>query len=129
MFKRIARIMQHIYRTLYSRLFSIGYSRGLVVTTGYGVHFYRGDNVYIGLNALIRPGARSGNRVIIGAGSAVRDHLPASSDAAGMPARAIKNFDDYKKSVMQRSLHLGLKGEEKVAALKAHFKIMDGRKE
>lgn len=87
-----------------------------------------GDDVYIGLNTLILPGAHIGNRVIIGAGSVVRGHIPDDSVAAGVPARVIKSLEDYKKSAMERSLHLGhLKGEEKAAALKAHFKIADGK--
>lgn len=88
-----------------------------------------GDDVYIGLNTLILPGARIGNRVIIGAGSVVCGHIPDNSVAAGVPARVIKSLDDYKKKAMERSLHFGhLKGKEKEAALKAHFNVPHGNR-
>lgn len=83
-----------------------------------------GDDVYIGLNSLILPGARIGNRVIIGAGSVVSGNIPDDSVAAGVPARVIKTLEEYKVSAISRSLHLGhLKGKKKDAALRKHFNL------
>ena len=85
-----------------------------------------GDDVYIGLNTLILPGAKIGNRVIIGAGSIVSGIIPDDSVAAGIPARVIKTLDQYKDSVIKRSLHLGhLSGKQKESALKKHFGISE----
>lgn len=86
-----------------------------------------GDDVYIGLNTLILPGAKIGNRVIIGAGSVVSGHIPDDSVAAGVPARVIKSLEDYKQRAMDRSLRFGhLKGKEKEAALREYFKVNGG---
>ena len=78
-----------------------------------------GNDVYIGLRAMILPGASIGNRCIIAAGSVVSGKIPDKSVARGVPARVIKSTDEYLKGAMERSLHLGhLSGREKEKALK-----------
>ncbi len=49
-----------------------------------------GDNVWIGANSIILAGAMIGSHSVIGAGSIVTGEIPASSLAAGSPARVIK---------------------------------------
>ena len=83
-----------------------------------------GDNVYIGLNCLIMPGVRIGNRVIIGAGSVVTKDIPDNSVATGVPARVIKSIDQYLESAKLRSLHFGnLSPSQKEKALKSYFNV------
>ena len=53
------------------------------------------DNVFIGINSIILPGAQIGNNVIIGAGSVVSGKIPDNSVAAGNPARVIRTLDEY----------------------------------
>ncbi|SRR6266702_2611516 len=56
-----------------------------------------GDDVFIGMNTLILPGVRIGDRCIIGAGSVVNRSIPSGSIAAGVPARIIGSFDEYER--------------------------------
>ena len=82
-----------------------------------------GDNVYIGVNAIILPGVSIGNNVIVGAGSVVTKNISSNSVAVGNPARVIKTLDDYLEKAKENSLHLGhLKGKEKDNALRDYFR-------
>jgi acetyltransferase-like isoleucine patch superfamily enzyme len=86
-----------------------------------------GDDVYIGINSLILPGVTIGNRCIIGAGSIVTRNVPDNSVVVGVPARVIKTTDEYLKSAMAKSLHLGhLTGDAKKAELRRHFAAFAG---
>lgn len=51
---------------------------------------YIGDNCFIGNYAVIMPGVKIGNEVIIGAGSIVTKDIPSNCIAAGNPARVIR---------------------------------------
>ena len=54
-----------------------------------------GNDVWIGQNSLILPGAKIGDGVIIGANSVVGGEIPPYSIVAGNPARLVrKRFDD-----------------------------------
>ena len=48
-----------------------------------------GDDVFIGMNALILKGVRIGERAVVGAGSVVSRAVPAGAIVAGNPARVI----------------------------------------
>jgi acetyltransferase-like isoleucine patch superfamily enzyme len=48
------------------------------------------DNVWIGANSVILPGATIGSGAVVGAGSVVRDGVPAGAMAAGVPARVLR---------------------------------------
>lgn len=81
-----------------------------------------GNDVYIGLNAIILPGVTIGNNVVIGAGAVVTKDIPDNSVAVGIPARVIKSADEYLKKIKKESLHLGhLKGQEKDKALMDYY--------
>lgn len=54
-----------------------------------------GDNVFIGMNAIILMGADIGNNVIIGAGSVVSGSIPDNCVAAGVPAKPICTLEQY----------------------------------
>lgn len=54
-----------------------------------------GNNVFIGMNAIILKGVHIGNNVIIGAGSLVNRDIPDNSVVAGNPARVICDLETY----------------------------------
>jgi maltose O-acetyltransferase len=54
-----------------------------------------GNNVFIGVGAIILPNVRVGNDVIIGAGSVVTDSIPDNSVAIGNPARVISTKSEF----------------------------------
>ena len=81
-----------------------------------------GNNVYIGEETMILPGAHIGNNCVIGARSVVTKDIPDNSVAAGVPARVIKTTDQYLQKLKRESLHLGhLKGKEKDLALREYY--------
>lgn len=62
-----------------------------------------GDDVFIGLNAIIMPGVTVGDGAIIGAGAVVtRDVLP-HTVVAGNPARQICTVEEYIEKVKKKS--------------------------
>ena len=54
-----------------------------------------GNNVFIGMNAIILKGVTVGNNVIIGAGSLVNKDIPDNCVVAGNPARVIMSLEEY----------------------------------
>jgi len=50
-----------------------------------------GNNVFIGIQAIILPGTKIGDNVIVGAGAVVASDLPGNGIYAGNPARKINN--------------------------------------
>jgi len=82
-----------------------------------------GDNVFIGLQAIILAGVKIGSNCVIGAGSIVTKDVPDNSIYAGVPAKFIKSTDEFLSKAKKDSLKIGhLTGEEKVLAYKAIFK-------
>ena len=80
------------------------------------------NNVYIGNNVTILPGVTIGNNVIIGTGSVITKDIPDNCVVAGVPAKFIKNIDEYKEKLIKNSIHLGhLKGKEKDEALRKYY--------
>jgi acetyltransferase-like isoleucine patch superfamily enzyme len=51
------------------------------------------DNVWIGENVSILPGANIGRGVVVGANSVVKGNIPAYTIAVGAPAKIIKQFN------------------------------------
>lgn len=56
-----------------------------------------GDDVWIGMRAIILPGVRIGSGVVIGAGAVVTKDVPDYAVVGGVPARVIR----YRKSKEQ----------------------------
>jgi acetyltransferase-like isoleucine patch superfamily enzyme len=56
-----------------------------------------GSDVFIGVNSIILPGVRIGNRVIVAAGSVINRSIPDNCVVAGVPAKFIKTFDEYER--------------------------------
>lgn len=54
-----------------------------------------GDNVHIGMHAIILPGVTIGSNSVIGAGAVVTKDVPEGSVAAGVPARVIRSIGEY----------------------------------
>lgn len=54
-----------------------------------------GNNVHIGVNALIMPGVHIGNNCIIGAGAVVTRDIPDNTVVAGVPAKAICSIEEF----------------------------------
>ena len=55
-----------------------------------------GNNVWIGMNAVILPGVTIGDNVVVGAGSVVNMDIPSDTIAAGNPCRLIRKKDPYR---------------------------------
>ncbi len=54
-----------------------------------------GDNVFIGMNAVILMGTKIGSNVIIGAGAVVSGNIPDNVVVAGNPARVIRTIQEH----------------------------------
>lgn len=81
-----------------------------------------GDNVFIGNNSILLPGAKIGNNVIIGAGSIVIGTLEGNSVYAGVPAKRIRSIDDYANKILKSSLNTkGMKPKEKEIIIRQFF--------
>lgn len=56
-----------------------------------------GDNVFIGMNAIVLPGTTIGNNVIVGAGSIVSKNLPDDCVCVGSPAKPIMSIEEFRE--------------------------------
>ena len=66
-------------------------------------HYQRvmiGNNVFIGMNAIILPGIKIGNNVIIGAGAVVTKSITDGMVVAGNPAKVIGEFKNYEDKAL-----------------------------
>lgn len=73
-----------------------------------------GNNVFIGMNAVIMPGVTIGNNVVIGTGSIVTKNIPDNSVACGVPAKVIETIEEYReKSLPGIVLTNGMTDDEK----------------
>lgn len=63
-----------------------------------------GDNVFIGMNAIVLMGSRIGDDCVIGAGSVVSGSIPPRSVAAGNPAKVICSIDDFYRKRKEKEL-------------------------
>lgn len=84
------------------------------------------DNCFIGANTIILPNVEIGENVIIGAGSVITKSIPSNVVAAGVPAKVIKNLDEYYDGIKDKVIYTyGMGAEEKEKAIKS---IIDGKK-
>nr|WP_305519079.1 acyltransferase [Pseudomonas sp. Q11] len=82
-----------------------------------------GNNVFIGMGALILPNVRVGNDCIVGANAVVTKDVADGTIVAGNPARVVSSTKDFLERAQTKSLKIGdLVGKEKVQAYKKIFK-------
>ncbi|MEX0290791.1 MAG: acyltransferase [Flavobacteriaceae bacterium] len=60
-----------------------------------------GNNVFIGVNAIIMPGVVIEDNVIVAAGSVVTKSIPAGSIVGGNPAKIIGDYHDYEQKALE----------------------------
>jgi len=77
---------------------------GNYVSIGHGAIVHGatiGDNVIIGMGSIIMDGAVIGDNTMIGAGAVCTENMviPNGSVAVGMPAKVIKNAEEYNSSL------------------------------
>jgi hypothetical protein len=81
-----------------------------------------GDDVMLGFRAIVMPGVTIGSRVVVGAGSVVTRDVPDGVVVAGVPARVICDFDDYRTRVLAKAIHVAtLPPAAKHAVLREKF--------
>ncbi len=84
-----------------------------------------GNDVFIGIRAIILPGVAIGDHCIVGAGAVVSKAVPSNSVVAGNPARVVKTADKYFEQLKRKSLRCGhLTGEAKAVVIKQHYGIL-----
>src|SRR5262245_60443767 len=65
-----------------------------------------GNNVFVGVNTILMPGARIGDNSVIGAGSVVAGSIPPNSVAVGVPARPVRTRAEYWEGVQAKAQHI-----------------------
>lgn len=85
-----------------------------------------GNNVFIGINAILLPGIKIGDNSIIGAGAIVTRDVPSNSVVAGVPARVVSTVAEYEQKVGTKALFIRDRSlEEKRAIILSHFPDRD----
>ena len=81
-----------------------------------------GNNVMIGIGAILMPGVNIGNNCIIGAGAIVTQHIPDNSVVAGVPACVISDIESYyEKNLPHFSNTKGMSPQEKREWIERHY--------
>lgn len=82
-----------------------------------------GDNVFLGLRAIVLPGVTIGDNCVVAAGAVVTRDIRANSVVAGVPARFLRSIDDYRGSLVVRERRTkGLNAKHKRAYYEATLK-------
>lgn len=63
-----------------------------------------GDNVFVGVNSIIMPGVKIQNNVIVAAGSVVTKSIPEGVIVAGVPARIIGDYNEFKNKCLGKCI-------------------------
>lgn len=78
-----------------------------------------GDNVFVGVGAIILPGTRINSNSIVGAGSVVKGDFPAGSVICGNPSRVVGSVNAYYKKYLDSVLSFS--GNESRDSLIVHW--------
>lgn len=104
----------NVFRNLHPDCFNVDYIKPISV----------GDNVFLGCNTTILPGAEIGSNVIIGAGSVVRGCLESNSVYAGVPAKKIMSLESYYQKKQSDFLYThNFNKHDKKAFLERYFNV------
>lgn len=81
-----------------------------------------GDNVFVGVNAVILPGVTIGSNVVVGAGSIVTKDVADNTVVAGNPARILGTFEELDRRIRtfgfhERELDLTLPERQRILAV------------
>jgi len=81
-----------------------------------------GSNVFIGINSIIMPGIRIGDRVIVAAGSVITKSVPSGTIVAGVPARIIGSYDEFEEKTLrdeasQKDMDFNMSYKERVLSV------------
>jgi acetyltransferase-like isoleucine patch superfamily enzyme len=83
-----------------------------------------GDNVMLGMNAILLPGTTIGSDTVIGAGSVVSGSVPSGVVYAGVPAKFVCTLDEYREKCLAKAFYnLPSDPEERKATMLA---FLDG---
>ena len=63
-----------------------------------------GNNVNVGLNAVIMPGVTIGDNCVIGCNAVVTKNIPNNSVVAGVPAKVIESIEEYAEKNAPKSM-------------------------
>ena len=63
-----------------------------------------GNNVFIGMNSILLPGANVGHNVVIAAGAVVVGRIPSNTVAGGVPAKVICTIDAYRARAYSKAI-------------------------
>ncbi|MBB5396051.1 MULTISPECIES: acyltransferase [unclassified Mucilaginibacter] len=89
-----------------------------------------GNNVFIGVGAIIMPGVNIQDNVVIGAGAVVTKSVPANVIVAGNPAKIIGDFNKYKETALNSflsdaDLDRGVEFKTRIEALEDYFEMKE----
>ena len=84
-----------------------------------------GDNVMIGMNAILLPGTTIGDNVVIGAGSVVSGEVPSDVVYAGVPAKFVCTLEAYREKCLAKAFYNLPKDPEERKAMMLAF--LDGK--
>lgn len=81
-----------------------------------------GNNVFIGLGAIILPGVTIGDNVVVAAGSVVTKSFGSDIVIGGVPARALRTLEEYRADAVAKGIDTkGLDPVAKKAAVLQHL--------
>lgn len=72
-----------------------------------------GNNVFIGINAIMMPGSKIGDNCVIGAGAVVTGEIPSNTVAVGVPAKPIKSINEYWEDIQKKATWMRSQSSEK----------------
>ena len=83
-----------------------------------------GNNVHIGMRAIVMPWVTIGDNVVIGAWSIVTKNIPSNSVAAGVPCKVIESIEEYYEKNMNKVIYTNdMKWKDRIKTIKNTYWI------